>query len=297
MGSGMPWMASRSVIEDSFQKNRLLTSEVLAHAFYIAAPAASVISCPIGVAALPSMPLKPVAPLKSLALQPANADPLQRGAPAAYHPTPSTSGLMAAPPPYRPNLPSRPPLQHATSPLAHPIARRITAPIIYGPTPPVQKKRAGMIPAPPLYKPSPLVIQRAAGPTIIDDVFEDVRVPSVRSVDNLRHWVRAASVTSQIAYAERTPMLGSGSRWEIGITFFIHQASRRTTIWIWHVHAEGNAAGRITSVSSAHFKKGHSRYAGNFSESGYAESVRLLADLYAAHGNSWTKGHEVDLNF
>jgi len=89
----------------------------------------------------------------------------------------------------------------------------------------VQQKAANIIPAKPLCRPSPPVIQRAAAPTVISDVFEDVReLPAAPSIANLRQWMgssvwRQGSVNSYIQYAERTAKIGGGSRWEIGLPF------------------------------------------------------------------------------
>ncbi len=159
-------------------------------------------------------------------------------------------------------------------------------------------KAATMIPAPPVWRPAPLVIQRAAGPTVIDDVFEDTRVmPADRSVASLRHWIHYGSVNSNIKYANRRAKYGGGSVWEIGFTFYLRQGGRLVATWIWHVHAEGNGAGKINSVNSAHFKAGHHHHAGVISESGYAESIALLNDLFKAHGEGWVPGDEVSPGF
>ncbi len=252
---------------------------------------------------------KLVAPLRLPMLQPGTTGVVQRGAPPVYRPEPLTSVRKTAPGVYGSNVFSAPGLQPVMSPAANSRSRpasgkpvlfkAISAPAVYRPMPLVQQKAANIIPA--ICRPLPPVIQRAAAPTVISDVFEDFReLPAAPSVANLRQWMgssvwRQGSVNSYIQYAERTAKIGGGSRWEIGFTFYLRQYGSLSARWYWHVHAEGNSAGVINSVASAHFKEGHRSRDRNISESGYGESVALLTDLYRAHNTPWTAGDEVTL--
>ena len=257
---------------------------------------------------MPSIPPKSIS--KPLAFQSPKNGAIQPSAPAVYKPALLPLVRTTAPPANRPGTLSKQssrPLGQLLAkakprPAAPPAALVQTKGMLSNtkwPTPLVQKKAANRTPAAPKQWIPPTIQRAAGGPTVIADVFEDVRVfPTTPSISNLRHWVHYGSVNSQIFYAQRVPLRAGGSRWEIGFTFYLWHGGQYRDRWFWHVHAEGNIAGKIGSINSVHFKEGHSKRARNIGfEGSTAESLALLADLFRAHGGRWVKGHEVSLGF
>lgn len=255
---------------------------------------------------MPPIPPKPIS--KPSAFQPPKNGAIHPSTPAVYRPVLLPLVRTTAPPANRPGTLSKqssrplgqPLVKAKPKPAAPPAALVQTKGMLSNtkwPTPLVQKKAANMTPAPKRWIP-PTIQRAAGGPTVITDVFEDVRVfPTIPSISNLRHWVHYGSVSSKIFYAERYAKYGGGSRWEIGFTFYLWHGGQYRDRWFWHVHAEGNGAGKIGSINSVHFKEGHSKRARNIGfEGSTAESLALLADLFRAHGR-WVKGDEVMLGF